>query len=929
MGNMKRGAVFLSFILTVSALAGLLHIGSMNVAGTDISGTISTDTTWDLAGSPYIIIGDVTVMNGITLTIDPGVQVKFDGYHSIFVDGTLIAIGTDTNRINITSNKTTPLPGDWDRIQIDFAGHAEIMYSNISYGDLGIYLLSSSYNNVTNNNVSNNWWSGIYLDSSSNNTITNNNVSNNVCGIYIEKSSYNNISNNNVSNNDYGFYLDESSNNYMTNNSFVNDGVLISGSGLSHFNTHYIPDNNTVNGKPLYYYKDNECNGTDIDGVSIGQLILANCTNVNVKNLQISNTDVGIEVGFSTSSLITSNNVSSNGVLGIYLSHSLNIDVTQNDVLENGEDGIFLYSSSNSNITQNNVSNNGDDGIHLYFLSNNIIAANNITLNNANGIRTLFSSNNNITQNNVSENGYDGIDLYSSSNNDITQNSVSINNGTGIIITESSDNIMYNNTVSNNSVGIELFGDDTNTNTITSSRIFGNQKGIYVNNPSVVMTTGSSDHILSNNVIYDNVEGISLQVVNAGLINEVDISSSVIYNNDIGIESSGGRIGNITISNCTIRENRIGIQMYGPDWNEIVDNDISDNNEYAIHLSNSEYDLIHHNNFIDNGGGLQAYDDTGLNFWNNTYPSGGNYWSNYDAIVEGCTDDYSGATTPQTAGTPDGLCDLQYNIDANSADYYPFVYPLPIDGTPPAIMDMQPPHESTTSDNTPVISADYSDTWGIDNSSVLLKVDGVDVTSIAQINTSVAKYMPISGLANGLHTVYLEVRDINGNLAAISWSFNIDTKAPTIINVYLEPPDESTTNDNTPTITAAYNDLSGIDTDGIVMRVDGKNVTSSATVNANAITYTPIIALSDGPHIVYLQVKDTYGNIVKTSWTFYIETIEPPPESEEFRWWPMVIVIIFALILLRLLVNTGKRKPEKAPLETEPEEIEFEPENVA
>ena len=42
---------------------------------TDVAGVINTDTTWNLAGSPYNLTADVLVRNGATLTIEPGVQV--------------------------------------------------------------------------------------------------------------------------------------------------------------------------------------------------------------------------------------------------------------------------------------------------------------------------------------------------------------------------------------------------------------------------------------------------------------------------------------------------------------------------------------------------------------------------------------------------------------------------------------------------------------------------------------------------------------------------------------------------------------------------------------------------------------------------------------------------------------------------------------
>ena len=42
---------------------------------------VVTDTVWTYAASPYIIQADITVADGCTLTIEPGVDVKFDGQH--------------------------------------------------------------------------------------------------------------------------------------------------------------------------------------------------------------------------------------------------------------------------------------------------------------------------------------------------------------------------------------------------------------------------------------------------------------------------------------------------------------------------------------------------------------------------------------------------------------------------------------------------------------------------------------------------------------------------------------------------------------------------------------------------------------------------------------------------------------------------------
>jgi predicted outer membrane repeat protein len=88
-------------------------------AQTNISGIISSNTTWDLAGSPYIITGTTLLDSGFTLTIRPGVTVKFASHKSIQVSGILRAVGKPDSLITFTSNAAQPAPGDWDYILLN------------------------------------------------------------------------------------------------------------------------------------------------------------------------------------------------------------------------------------------------------------------------------------------------------------------------------------------------------------------------------------------------------------------------------------------------------------------------------------------------------------------------------------------------------------------------------------------------------------------------------------------------------------------------------------------------------------------------------------------------------------------------------------------------------------------------------------------
>jgi len=72
----------------------------------NVSGLISSNTTWTVANSPYVVTNNILVNAGVTLTIQPGVTVKFNALKSMQIDGTLIAKGTNADSIRFTSNTT-------------------------------------------------------------------------------------------------------------------------------------------------------------------------------------------------------------------------------------------------------------------------------------------------------------------------------------------------------------------------------------------------------------------------------------------------------------------------------------------------------------------------------------------------------------------------------------------------------------------------------------------------------------------------------------------------------------------------------------------------------------------------------------------------------------------------------------------------------
>jgi len=99
-------------------------------AQTSVSG--NQNGTWNAAGSPYLVTGDITVQTGRTLTIEPGVEVNFQGFYRLKVEGTLLAEGTAEQGIIFTTDD--PATG-WHSIRFRNAqGTSRLAYCLIRYG---------------------------------------------------------------------------------------------------------------------------------------------------------------------------------------------------------------------------------------------------------------------------------------------------------------------------------------------------------------------------------------------------------------------------------------------------------------------------------------------------------------------------------------------------------------------------------------------------------------------------------------------------------------------------------------------------------------------------------------------------------------------------------------------------------------------------
>jgi parallel beta-helix repeat protein len=362
-------------------------------------------------------------------------------------------------------------------------------------------------------------------------------------------------------------------------------------------------------------------------------------------NIATGNSGAGIFVGpASADNDLSGNNVTANSYNGIWIQNDWATVVYGNAVAKNGFRGIFLQNAWSSVLNENNVTDNGEGIVIIDSL--NITLTRNIMLGNGDNFGVFGDTVDYAVQNIDTSNTVDGKPIYywiNKANQVVPQDAgyVGIVNSTGIRV--------EGLTMSHNDQGI-LVAFSANT-TVIGNTLTDNVYGVSL--------VGATANKIVNNTGEGNDYGIGLRYSSGNSLSENSFS-----NGSSGILLTYSCNNNSISMNDLRRNYASGIDLTDAAFNSISQNNIT-MNQYGLWLDSAFNNVIYHNNFIDNTQQVAVYSKS-TNTWDDGYPSGGNYWSDYTGV-----DTKNGPYQNLTGG--DGIGDFPYVVYTNNTDHYPLM----------------------------------------------------------------------------------------------------------------------------------------------------------------------------------------------------------------------------------------------------------------
>ena len=326
-------------------------------AQTEVSGGIFTPTIWSVVGSPFIVTSDVVVFPDASLTIEPGVEVRFDPDTRIELrEGDFYANGQEGDSIKFTINSNSPsTAGTWNGVDnttnTGMPIEVELDYVIFEYAKTAMnYGEGSAYRYISNAIFRNNE-RGVFDGALGYNwvTITDSEFINNERGMEGRMSAVNC----NFEDNIYGFanpmtFLNINEGARVTNCTFQNNNWCISSAGQVITiavieNSTFLSNNSGFDGywaivDSSYFYD------TDVNAVKL--------VKGEVKNSTFLENNVGIETYENINELSIHNNTITEGSIGLAIGDS-GIDIYENVICDNDYQNVVSLTAQPINLNNN------------------------------------------------------------------------------------------------------------------------------------------------------------------------------------------------------------------------------------------------------------------------------------------------------------------------------------------------------------------------------------------------------------------------------------------------------------------------------------------------------------------------------------------------------------------------------------------------
>jgi parallel beta-helix repeat protein len=360
---------------------------------------------------------------------------------------------------------------------------------------------------------------------------------------------------------------------------------------------------------------------------------------------------------------------------GVWLEKSSYNTVSGNSIMDNYFGIILDYSSCNNIVSEDDVSSNEIALVLDSSSDNNIVSGNNVAGNDGYGIRIEYSSNNTLRSNSMITNRYnfgvDGGGLSEFVNDVDVSNTVdgkpiyywlnmrdkAVPLDAGYVALVNCTNMAVQNLILARNLEGPVLADTTNT-TVSGNSITNNYNGI-------VLSFSSDNNTVSENTVTAN-EGCGITLSSSN--NNTILRNQITSNTGGGIELYGSSNNNVVSGNQITGSSFSGIFLWISSNNSISENNIEANQWCGIGLDSSSNNRIYHNNFRENGEQVHIQGTTSANVFDDGYPSGGNYWSDYSN-----SDSFFGSYQNLTGN--DGIGDTPYVFDENNTDNYPLMSP--------------------------------------------------------------------------------------------------------------------------------------------------------------------------------------------------------------------------------------------------------------